>query len=210
MEARHHASRRDARGETSGLADRANILALRYGHGHGHAVAMGSRRGYPPLARRTSQHGNAIPPKDRRLLAGSNVSFLCAWPALEGISVCSGLRRPGPSPPVPMSRPSDHAPFANVSGHSSELVPGRATQLDVPLAAIHHRAGHGPPGSAPTTTLWPNGFRPLPRRLIPVGVVPVADVAEGVAELGRLAKLGFRAATIPTYPDLFDLPPLLG
>jgi uncharacterized protein len=45
-----------------------------------------------------------------------------------------------------------------------------------------------------------------PKRLIPVGVVPVADVEQGVAELDRLAKLGFRAATVPTYPDLLGLP----
>ncbi len=74
-----------------------------------------------------------------------------------------------------------------------------------PLAAIHDHAARSACFRAYNDTLaeW---IQAAPRRLIPVGVVPVADVAEGVAELGRLAKLGFRAATIPTYPDLFDLP----
>jgi predicted TIM-barrel fold metal-dependent hydrolase len=41
-----------------------------------------------------------------------------------------------------------------------------------------------------------------PKRLIPVGIVPVMEPAEGVAELERIAGLGFRAATVPSYPDL--------
>ena len=45
-----------------------------------------------------------------------------------------------------------------------------------------------------------------PDRLIPVGVIPVMDPEEGVAELERLAGLGFRALTVPSYPDVHDLP----
>ena len=44
-------------------------------------------------------------------------------------------------------------------------------------------------------------------RLIPVGIIPVADPAEGVAELERLVAMGFKAATIPTYSAIHDLTP---
>jgi len=44
-------------------------------------------------------------------------------------------------------------------------------------------------------------------RLIPVAVFPVQSVEDGVHELNRLAKKGFKAAIVPTYPDLLGLPP---
>jgi predicted TIM-barrel fold metal-dependent hydrolase len=50
-------------------------------------------------------------------------------------------------------------------------------------------------------------IKAAPDRLIPVGIVPVADPAEGVAELERLVGLGFKAATIPTYPASYELAP---
>jgi predicted TIM-barrel fold metal-dependent hydrolase len=49
-------------------------------------------------------------------------------------------------------------------------------------------------------------IKAAPKRLIPVGLIPVMDVEDGVAELKRLAKLGFRAATVPPYPDTQGLP----
>jgi predicted TIM-barrel fold metal-dependent hydrolase len=45
-----------------------------------------------------------------------------------------------------------------------------------------------------------------PTRLIPVGIIPVMDPEEGVAELNRVAELGFRALTVPSYPDLHGFP----
>jgi predicted TIM-barrel fold metal-dependent hydrolase len=42
-----------------------------------------------------------------------------------------------------------------------------------------------------------------PNRLIPVGIIPVLDPAEGVAELERLAGMGFKALTVPTYPTAY-------
>jgi len=50
-------------------------------------------------------------------------------------------------------------------------------------------------------------IKAAPDRLIPVGIVPVADPDEGVAELERLVGMGFRAATIPTYPASYELAP---
>ncbi|HLG66256.1 MAG TPA: amidohydrolase family protein [Acidimicrobiales bacterium] len=50
-------------------------------------------------------------------------------------------------------------------------------------------------------------IKAAPDRLIPVGVVPVMDVDDGVAELERLAGLGFRALTVPTYPDVHGFEP---
>jgi predicted TIM-barrel fold metal-dependent hydrolase len=46
-----------------------------------------------------------------------------------------------------------------------------------------------------------------PDRLVPVGIIPVAEPADGVAEIERLAGLGFRAATVPSYPDVYGLDP---
>lgn len=46
-----------------------------------------------------------------------------------------------------------------------------------------------------------------PERLIPVGVVPVLDPKEGVAELERLVAKGFKALTVPTYPASYQLAP---
>jgi predicted TIM-barrel fold metal-dependent hydrolase len=46
-----------------------------------------------------------------------------------------------------------------------------------------------------------------PKRLIPVGIVPVLDPAEGVAELERLVAMGFKALTVPTYPSSYGLAP---
>jgi predicted TIM-barrel fold metal-dependent hydrolase len=43
-----------------------------------------------------------------------------------------------------------------------------------------------------------------PDRLIPVGIIPVADPAEGVAELERLVAMGFKALTVPTYPTAYE------
>jgi predicted TIM-barrel fold metal-dependent hydrolase len=45
------------------------------------------------------------------------------------------------------------------------------------------------------------------QRLIPVGIVPVLDPKEGVKELERLVERGFKALTIPTYPDSYGLAP---
>ena len=50
-------------------------------------------------------------------------------------------------------------------------------------------------------------IKAAPNRLIPVGIVPLADPAEGVAELERLVGMGFKAATIPTYWASYDLAP---
>jgi predicted TIM-barrel fold metal-dependent hydrolase len=50
-------------------------------------------------------------------------------------------------------------------------------------------------------------IKAAPDRLIPVGIVPVADPAEGVAELERIVGMGFKAATLPTYPASYDLTP---
>lgn len=46
-----------------------------------------------------------------------------------------------------------------------------------------------------------------PERLIPVGIVPVLDPKEGVAELERLVAKGFKALTVPTYPASYQLAP---
>jgi uncharacterized protein len=46
-----------------------------------------------------------------------------------------------------------------------------------------------------------------PDRLIPVGIVPVLDPNEGVAEIERLVGKGFKALTVPTYPVSYDLAP---
>jgi predicted TIM-barrel fold metal-dependent hydrolase len=46
-----------------------------------------------------------------------------------------------------------------------------------------------------------------PKRLIPVGIIPVLDPDEGVAELERLVAMGFKALTIPTYPLSYELAP---
>jgi len=45
-----------------------------------------------------------------------------------------------------------------------------------------------------------------PDRLIPVGIIPVHDPAAAVAELKRVADLGFRAAQVSAYPDVYDFP----
>jgi predicted TIM-barrel fold metal-dependent hydrolase len=50
-------------------------------------------------------------------------------------------------------------------------------------------------------------IKAAPERLIPVGIIPVADPAEGVAELERLVGMGFKAATVPTYPASYGLAP---
>ena len=44
------------------------------------------------------------------------------------------------------------------------------------------------------------------RRLIPVGDVPIDPVELGVEELQRIARLGFRTAMIPVYPEMLGLP----
>jgi uncharacterized protein len=46
-----------------------------------------------------------------------------------------------------------------------------------------------------------------PDRLLPVGVIPVLDPKEGVAEVERLVAKGFKALTVPTYPKSYDLAP---
>jgi predicted TIM-barrel fold metal-dependent hydrolase len=43
-------------------------------------------------------------------------------------------------------------------------------------------------------------------RLIPVGEIPIDPVEDGVEELKRLAKLGYRTALIPAYPHTHGLP----
>jgi predicted TIM-barrel fold metal-dependent hydrolase len=48
---------------------------------------------------------------------------------------------------------------------------------------------------------------PDPTRLIPVADCPVDPVEDGVAELGRLAKKGYRAALIPAFPEYLGLKP---
>jgi predicted TIM-barrel fold metal-dependent hydrolase len=50
-------------------------------------------------------------------------------------------------------------------------------------------------------------IKAAPERLIPVGIIPVDDPQQGVAELERLVGMGFKAATIPTYSGLYDLAP---
>jgi predicted TIM-barrel fold metal-dependent hydrolase len=45
-----------------------------------------------------------------------------------------------------------------------------------------------------------------PNRLIPVGIVPATSSEEGITELERLVGLGFKAATVPTYPKVYGIP----
>ena len=46
-----------------------------------------------------------------------------------------------------------------------------------------------------------------PKRLLPVYVVPVAEVSEAVSEVHRLAKAGARAIMLPLYPSDLGLKP---
>jgi predicted TIM-barrel fold metal-dependent hydrolase len=43
-------------------------------------------------------------------------------------------------------------------------------------------------------------------RLIPVGEIPIEPVELGVEELRRIAKMGYRTALIPVYPEMLGLP----
>ena len=52
-------------------------------------------------------------------------------------------------------------------------------------------------------------IKAAPDRLIPVGHRAVPSPQEGVAELERLVGMGFKAATVPTYPTAYGSP-LLG
>jgi uncharacterized protein len=45
-----------------------------------------------------------------------------------------------------------------------------------------------------------------PNRFLPVGIIPIADPAESVAELNRLLGLGFKAVQVSGYPDVYDYP----
>src|SRR5262245_32483932 len=44
------------------------------------------------------------------------------------------------------------------------------------------------------------------RRLIPVGELPIDPVELGVEELQRIARLGYRTAMIPVFPEMLGLP----
>jgi predicted TIM-barrel fold metal-dependent hydrolase len=45
-----------------------------------------------------------------------------------------------------------------------------------------------------------------PDRLLPVGIIPIAEPDEAVAELKRLLDLGFKAVQVSGYPDVYDYP----
>lgn len=45
-----------------------------------------------------------------------------------------------------------------------------------------------------------------PKRLLPVYVIPIVDVDEGVAEVERVARAGARALMLPLYPQDLGLP----
>ena len=80
--------------------------------------------------------------------------------------------------------------------------PSKAASL-TPWKSAEARAGGAP---RPTTTPWPTGSRRPGDRLIPVGIIPVAEPRGGRGRAGAPGGLwASKLLTVPTYPVAYDL-----
>lgn len=124
-------------------------------------------------------------------------------PPAEGAAAPSGEK-----PWEAAGRRGEWDPVARLEDMDTDRVEAEVLYTDVLCGAAYH--GMPPEGRRAAFEAFNTAALEFashdPKRLLPVYIVPVVDVAEAVAEVQRLAKAGARALMLPLYPTDLGLP----
>ena len=127
------------------------------------------------------------------------------------------VKKPGQEIPVmsqdrpweAAGRPGEHDPVERLKDMDIDQVEAEVLYTDVEVGTGYYNMADG--GRLAAFQAFNNaalGFAARdPKRLLPVYIIPIADVEESVGEAERLAKAGAKAFMLPLYPTDLGLPP---